>query len=75
MVSATTRKKINRRLNLRGRRAKLTPREREEIAKRYANGESAMDIAKYYGTSLVTVYKWVNKAAEEAEEAEEAIEQ
>lgn len=64
MVSATTRKKIISRLNLRDRRAKLTQRDREDIAKRFANGEPAFDIANFYGVSLVTVYKWVNKATE-----------
>jgi DNA invertase Pin-like site-specific DNA recombinase len=68
MVNAATRKKIADRLAKSNRKSKLTTRDKEDIAKRFANGEPVVDIAKLYEVSLVTVYRWVNRAAEDTEQ-------
>jgi transposase-like protein len=62
MLDKVTKKRLAKRMANRSR-DKLSTEQRESIAKRYANNESAQSIADDYGVSLVTVYKWVNKAA------------
>lgn len=68
MLSKVAKRRLAKRIA--GRlREKLTPKQREEMVARYANDERAADLAREYGVSQFTVYKWIRVEAERAKRA------
>lgn len=42
-----------------------TPEEKEQVVKRYLNGETAMKLAKEFGTDRRLIYTWIKKYEKE----------